>query len=500
MAHEEIAEGSGRRQIVHLTAEYWPYIRTGGLGEAVRGIATQQARLGHEAFAFLPLYAPIRESGCDLSPLGSSFQVQVGHRTEEGRLWEAPGCADGVRVLLVEHSEYFQRSGVYGDEGRDYPDNHRRFAFFSAAVLRALPTLVRHPVVLHMHDWHTAFAVIFLRVLMKGDPFAEGIASVLSVHNGGYQGHFPPETLPDIGLPMDLYHMDFLEWYGRANILKAGLKSTDMATTVSAGHAFELRTEAGGFGLHHTFLGLRDQLVGITNGIDYTIWNPLTDTAIPANYSSNDLEGKRVCKAALQEEYGLEVNPDRLLIGMVARMVAQKGLELVVDGGAVKRSDAQFIFLGAGEPRFTSALQELARAHPDGIAADPAFTEAGEHRVMAGADALLMPSLYEPCGLTQMRAQRYGTVPLARRVGGLEETIEDGVTGLLFDDFIPERLDWLIDRAVAWYRRPVAWSGLMREGMARDFSWEQVVTRYFAVYDRALQIRAQAQASGPHRS
>ncbi len=490
-----MAEGSGRVQIVHLTAEYWPFIRTGGLGEAVRGIATQQARLGQETFAFLPLYAPIRESGCHISPLGDPFEVRVGDRTEEGRLWEGPGCADGVRVLLVEHGDYFQRPGVYGDEGQDYPDNHRRFAFFSAGVLKVLPTLVRHPVVLHMHDWHTAFAVLFLRVLMAGDPFADAIASVLSVHNGGYQGHFPPEALPEIGLPMELYHMDFLEWYGRVNILKAGLKSSDMATTVSAGHAFELRTEAGGFGLHNTFLGLRDHLVGITNGIDYSIWNPATDPAIPANYSSEDLTGKAVCKAALQEEYGLAVDPDRLLVGMVARMVAQKGLELVVEGGAVRDSDAQFIFLGAGEPRFISALQELARAYPHRVAADPTFTEAGEHRILAGADALLMPSLYEPCGLTQMRAQRYGTVPLARRVGGLEETIEDGVTGLLFDDFLPERLDWLIDRARVWFGRPVAWRGLMQEGMARNFSWEQVVNRYSTVYDRAFQIRAEALAS-----
>ena len=480
----------GRIQIVHLAAEYWPYIRTGGLGEAVRGIASYEASLGYETVAILPLYSSLRGGPCELRPLGDPFQVQVGPRTETGRLWEAPRCADGVRILFVENSEYFDRPGVYGEGGRDYPDSHRRFAFFSKAVVELLPSIVRPPVVLHMHDWHTALSIVYLRILNEGDPFADQIASVLSVHNGGFQGHLPPEVLSDIGLPMDLYRMDFMEWYGRANILKAGLLSTDMATTVSGSHAFELRTEAGGFGLHHTFLDLQDRLVGILNGIDVRIWDPRTDVAIPANFSEDDFSGKAVCKAALQREYHLPVDPDRLLIAMVARMVAQKGLELVLKGRRIGETDAQFIFLGEGEPHFAEGLARLAAAHPDRIAVDSAFTEGKEHRVIAGADALLMPSLYEPCGLTQMRAQRYGTVPLARRVGGLEETIEDGVNGLLFDDFSPDRLDWLVDQARIRYSDSEGWRKMMLSGMAKDFSWGLVVNRYFDVYERARQIRA----------
>jgi starch synthase len=397
----------------------------------------------------------------------------------------------------VENSEYFDRPGVYGDEGGDYPDSHRRFAFFAASVVELLPTIARHPLVLHMHDWHTALAVTYLRMLMKGDPFADPIASVLTVHNGGFQGHLPPEALPEIGLPMDLYRTDCMEWYGWANILKGGLVTTDMATTVSANHAFELRTEAGGFGLHHTFISLGDRLVGILNGIDYRIWNPQTDPAIPANYSADDLAGKAVCKATLQREYGLPADPDRLLIGMVARMVAQKGLELILDGRVMDEAEAQFIFLGEGEPRFIEGLTRLAAAHPDRIAVDFTFNEEREHRAIAGADALLMPSLYEPCGLTQMRAQRYGTVPLARRVGGLKETIADGVNGLLFDDFSAERLDWLLERGAACFRHKDSWRQMMRNGMSQDLSWESSVSGYFDVYDRALRIRAEALAPSP---
>jgi len=479
----------------HLTAEYWPYIRTGGLGEAVRGMATFQHRAGSDTTVILPLYQPIREGDYGLQPVGDPFTVQVGPRSESALLWEATKGSEGPRVLLVENGEYFDRPGVYGERGSDYEDNHRRFSFLAAAAVEVLPRIAPDSVILHMHDWHTALAVVYLRTLGRGDSYADRVVSFLSVHNGGFQGHFPPETLPEIGLPMDLYHMDVMEWYGRANILKAGLVFTDMAGTVSPSHAFELRTESGGFGLHHTFLGLYDRLVGVLNGIDLGIWDPETDPNIPAPYSLRDLSGKAECKAALQRSYGLPETPDRLLIGMVARMVAQKGIDLILGGRAIREADAQFIFLGNGEPRYEEALRNLAMAHPDRIATQIEFKEELEHRVIAGADALMMPSLYEPCGLTQMRAQRYGTIPLARRVGGLEDTIEDGTTGLLFADYKPDRLDWTIARAVTRFRNQSAWKDMMEHAMVQDFSWERVVNRYFEVYDRAFEVRERALTS-----
>ena len=483
----------GRKaHIVHLTAEYWPYIRTGGLGEAVRGMATFQSRAGSEVSVVLPLYQPIREGDYGLQPIGEGFQIQIGARSEWARLWEATKGSEGPRVFLLENEQYFGRQGVYGEAGSDYPDNHRRFSFLAAAAIEVLPRIAPDSVVLHMHDWHTALAIVYLRTMGRGDPYADTAASVLSVHNGGFQGHFPPEILGEIGLPEELYHMDIMEWYGRANILKAGLHFTDMASTVSPNHAFELRTESGGFGLHHTFRGLYDRLVGVLNGIDLRIWDPQEDPHITAQYSLATLSGKAECKAALQKAYGLPEAPDRLLIGMVARMVSQKGLELILGGSAIRDADAQFIFLGNGEPRYEEALRNLALAHPERIAARTDFTEEKEHQIMAGADALMMPSLYEPCGLTQMRAQRYGTIPLARRVGGLEDTIEDGTTGLLFDDFHPSRLDWTIARAVTRFQNSDAWRDMVEHAMIQDFSWERVVDRYFEVYDRAFDVRQKA--------
>jgi starch synthase len=484
-------------RIVHLTAEAWPYMRTGGLGEAVRGIATFQSQMGSEATVLLPLYPAIRQGDFGLKPLGEPFEVRIGARSESGRLWEASKGTTGPRVLLLENGPYFGRPGVYGEGGEDYPDNHLRFSFLAAAAVEALPGIVPGPgpIVLHAHDWHTALAVVYLRQWRKGDPWADRIATVLSVHNGGFQGHFPPDILPEIGLPWEMYHMDVMEWYGRANILKAGLVFTDMATTVSPSHAFELRTAAGGFGLHDTFLGLLDRLVGVLNGIDTRIWDPETDPHIPANYSAEDLSAKAVCKAVVQREYGLPEEPGKLLIGMVARLVAQKGLDLILEGRALREADAQFIFLGSGERRYEQALLRLAGADPGRIAVELDFREDREHRLIAGADALLMPSLYEPCGLTQMRAMRYGTPPLARRVGGLDDTIEDGTTGLVFDDYKPERLDWIVERAVARFRKPYGWKELMRHAMAEDFSWERAVNRYFKIYDQAFEVRAEALAT-----
>lgn len=479
--------------VVHVTAEYWPFVRTGGLGEAVRGMAEFQARAGAPVTVFLPLFQAVRRAGHPMVPSEDPFEVRLGGRKEPARLWEWAGGERGdPRIFFVEHQEYFDRPGIYGENHADYPDNDLRFSFFCAAVLQVLPRLTREPIVLHLHDWHTALAAVYLRVLDRGNPFADRLPIVLSVHNGGFQGHFPPESLARMGLPIELYRMEIMEWYGRANVLKGGLVFSDMVATVSPTHAFELRTEDGGFGLHHTFLSLHDRLVGVLNGIDHGIWNPETDPGIAANYSVEELSGKARCKAALQQELGLPQDPSTLLIAMVARLVAQKGIDLILSGGALRRARAQFVFLGSGERRYEKALWELAQAWPERIAVDLAYGEEKEHRIIAGADALLMPSLYEPCGLTQMRAMRYGAVPLARRVGGLNDTIQDGVTGLLFDDYKPERLDWIVDRAVARFAKPEAWLDLVENAMVQDFSWERVVERYFDVYDRAFEVRAEA--------
>ena len=472
--------------VTHLTAEYWPFARTGGLGEAVSGLATVQAAAGHPTTVIMPLYQLVRETTPSIERAGQPFTVALGGRTEHAWLYRIPPSASGPRVFFVESPDFFDRAGIYGDNGSDYPDNARRFAFFCVAALTALQEIAPDTQVLHAHDWHTALAPVYLRTAFKGQSFYDALSTVMSVHNAGYQGHFPAETVTDLGFPPELYKPDVFEWYGRMNMLKGGLAHADVAVTVSPTHAKELRTPEGGFGLQDTFIGMGDRLGGILNGIDPVLWNPATDPEITGNYSRDDLAGKRRCKAALQKEYGLAQEPHTPLFGMSARMVSQKGLDLVLGADLLETTDAQFIFLGAGEHRYHEALANLAAAAPDRVAVEFIFTDHIEHRLLAGADALLMPSQYEPCGLTQMRAQHYGAVPVARRVGGLSDSIEDGVTGFLFDQYEPAALAQAIRRAVDSYAERTAWKKLVREAMNRQFGWDRSAEHYHALYRRAL--------------
>jgi starch synthase len=472
--------------VVHIAAEYFPFARTGGLAEAVSGLAHHQRAAGLNVLVILPLYRTVRDVEPDLEPIGPPLLVPMGGRTEEARVFRGAG-ARGRRpeVFFIEHLEYFNRPGIYGENAVDYPDNARRFAFFAQAALTVLPRLVTGPVLLHAHDWHTALVPVYLRATAAGERLP-GAASVLSVHNPGYQGHFPPETMPDIGLPWELYNWRQLEWYGKVNFLKGGLVFTDFVTTVSPTQAAELRTPGGGFGLHDNFLWLGNRLVGVLNGIDQREWDPATDTQITARYSADHLDGKRRCKAALQRSFGLPQRRKTPLFGMTGRLVTQKGLDLILDARDLLASDAQFVFLGSGELKYEQALVELATSAPNRIGVQLDFSDRLEHRLMAGADIFLMPSLYEPCGLTQMRSQRYGAPPVVRDVGGLRDTVEDGVTGFSFDAYTAEAFSEAAFRALACFADPRRWQAMMRRGMARDFSWERSVAEYLDVYRRAL--------------
>ncbi len=364
------------------------------------------------------------------------------------------------------------------------------------AALTALPHLAPAPLVVNSHDWHTALASVYLRTHFANDPYYRHVASVLTVHNAGYQGHFAPEMMSELGLPWDLYNWRQLEWHDRVNLLKGGLVFCDAATTVSPTHAHELRTVRGGFGLHGVFLSLRDRFTGIVNGIDQRIWDPRTDPSISFHYSDENLAGKRRCRTSLQRTFGLAPRARVPIFALTARLVSQKGLDLILGDPGYFALDAQYVFLGAGEPRYEEALTEIASRAPSRIAVELNFSERLEHRLLAGADMCLMPSHYEPCGLTQMRAQRYGTIPIARRVGGLSDTIEDGVTGFLFDDYTPADFMTAAVRAVEHFADPPAWQSMMREAMTRDFGWERSAAKYVQVYKRVLAPIFQRRARG----
>jgi starch synthase len=479
----------GAAAAVHVCAEYMPFARTGGLAEAVRGIATWQARSGRPTAVIMPFFRLVKERFPEIVDTGVRHGVSIHGHVEEGGLWEWPVEEGEVRVFFVDHPEFFQRQGLYGAGGGDYPDNHRRFGFFARFAAEILPTLVPSgPVVVHAHDWHASLSLLHLRTRPETAELSRRAAGILTVHNAGYQGVFGFEAAGELELDVGdgPWAGRPLEWDGRTNFLKGGMVYADVVTTVSPNHAEELRTEQGAFGLHHFFASLGDRLTGVVNGIDQTHWNPATDPHIPAPYDADDLSGKAACKAWLQDALGLPVDPGVPLVGMAARIVQQKGFDLILASRVIHEVDSQFVFVGEGDPAYQERLATLARRHPDRIAVRFTFTEEREHRLIAGADVLLMPSLYEPCGLTQLRSQRYGTLPLVRRVGGLADTVDDEVTGFVFGPYEVDAFDEALARASARFAERNHWQAMVREAMGRDFSWPRRIREYDAIYAQAL--------------
>jgi starch synthase len=495
-----LAKDARAVSVVHLTVELAPIARTGGLGEVVSSLAAYQAAAGLNVAIVMPLYRQIREQFPTIEPVDGPFSVSVGWREHGAQLYRLPveaavdviamrGNAPPPAVYFIDNRDFFDRPGIYGDDSGTYTDGARRYAFFCAAAIHVLPRISGAPLILHAHDWHTGLALAYLRTWYADSQFHRDVATVLTVHNAGYQGHFPTDTMHDVGLPMSLYNFSQFEWYGRMNLLKGGMSFADAVTTVSMTHAEELRTPGGGFGLHENFQLKGDRFVGILNGIDQTRWDPARDPVIPAPFSREDIGNKALCRLGLQRELGLEERSDVPIFVMAARLVQQKGLDLILENPWIFNADAQWVFLGNGDPRYVDGLRALAARYPDRVFVDTRFSDEREHWLMAGGDVLLMPCQYEPCGLTQMRAQRYGTVPLVRRVGGLADTVHDGITGFVFNEFTASAFAEAIARAIVAYRDRDQWFRMMRDGMARDFGWERSEERYRDLYRTVLSAR-----------
>lgn len=434
---------------------------------------------------FVPLYRAVHTHAVDLIPVTPPLELELGPNRETVQFYRDESLRFGPEVIFVDAPQYFDRDGLYGENGWDYADNDRRFALFSLAAVAGVVRLAPNADVIHPHDWHAALVPVFLR----NDPRFAGLASstslVLSIHNAAFQGQFDLSALADVPAVHELLVSGIAEVYGRLNFLKAALSLADVVVTVSPTHAKELRSEVGGFGLHESFRDLGDRLIGITNGINQRIWDPECDRAIAANYTADDLSGKAACKSALQGEYGLPLDASIPLFGMSARLAEQKGLDIILASEFVRTANAQFIFLGTGEQRYQDSLRRLAEERPANVATQFDFTDLREHRLLGGADFLLMPSLFEPCGLTQMRAQRYGAPVVARNVGGLRDTVDPSV-GFLFDAYDGEALSEALARAAQCFGDADALRTMRRRAMARDFSWSAAVPNYADAYRRAV--------------
>ncbi|MBI3087421.1 MAG: glycogen synthase GlgA [Candidatus Omnitrophica bacterium] len=459
------------------------------------------ARLGHEVRVVLPRYRLVDVKKWKLAKALKPWSLPVGPSTRTVGMWEGRMPEADIPTYFVEQPQLFDRDGLYQDKGVDFPDNLERFSVLTQAALSAVEQLKWQPDVVHAHDWQAALALPHLALRGPTSRFWQSAGRVFTVHNLAYQGLFPAEAWPLTGLPPQAFGIEGLEFYGQLNCLKGGLVYADVITTVSPTYAQEIQTAEFGCGLEGVLASRRSDVTGILNGIDPDEWNPKTDAHLAARYWSREPAGKGLCKLALQRAQQLPERHD-LLIGMIQRLAEQKGIDIFAQAAEdLMRLPLQIVILGTGDPVYHEKLTALAARYPKKLALNLRFDNPLAHQIEAGADAFLMPSRFEPCGLNQMYSMRFGTVPIVRRVGGLADTVVDLspaarqiATGFVFQDYSAEALLAAVTRALAAFQDHDLWAGLMRHGMTQDFSWERSARAYVEVYERALARHAAAPA------
>ncbi len=481
-------------KILMAASEAAPFAKTGGLADVAGALPRALRRLGHDVRLLLPWYRGMEARAGKTRRGPERTTVAIAGRLEEAVLRK--GELGGMPVYFLEHPTWFDRAGLYGEPGGDYPDNAERFGFFCRALLQMLPQVGFRPDVVHVHDWQSALVPVLLRTEFARHPFFAGTGSLLTIHNLGYQGLFPPATLGRLGLDPALYSIEGLEYHGALSLLKGGILFADRVNTVSPTYCLEILEPRAGHGFDGILRSRLAALSGILNGLDPDDWNPARDGALQRPFSARNPAGKAACKAALQQELGLPQDPDRPLVAMVTRLDAQKGIDLVE--GAWKgllRRGLQFVLLGTGGREQMELFDRLRSRAPKEVSINLFFDEALSRRIYAGSDLLLMPSRYEPCGLAQLIALRYGTLPVVRRTGGLADTVRDADddpgrgNGFLFEAASPEALLGGLDRALAAWREPERRRRLIRRGMTLDFSWDRSAAEYLKLYGKIKEAR-----------
>lgn len=476
-------------KILYVSPEITPFVKTGGLADVAQALPKAIKTLGHDIRTVMPKYLSVADQNRAMERV-KPVTVQMHNGLQGAMLWQAE--VDFVPTYFIENDAYFNREGIYGLDDADYPDNLERFVFFCKAALECCKAVGFAPDVIHCNDWQTAALPGILKAnyaTYRKDPFFSPVPKlVYTIHNISYQGRFPEDHWPILSLPRSYYTYDF-EFYGQINLTKSAIHLADAITTVSETYAHEIQTTDLGFGMQDALQGQKENLFGILNGVDYQQWNPDTDPyTYGVHYSADDLSGKRLIKSKLREEYGLPDTDDLPLIGITTRFVEQKGIDLITEcAEQILQLDTQMIVLGSGEPRYHDFFEWLQRSYPDRVGVYIGFNNELAHRIEAGADIFLMPSLFEPCGLNQIYSLKYGTLPIVRLTGGLADTIADSVNGFTFFDFTAHNFFDAVQRAVDVYRKhPDRWKQMQITAMSQDFSWGKSAEKYLAAYTKTL--------------
>jgi starch synthase len=486
--------------ILVATSEAVPFAKTGGLADVCGALPIELDRLGHQTAVILPAYRQIRCCGQAVEPLGIDFIVPIGSKMVTGHLLRSTLPGGKVPVYLVQQDQYYDRDELYSVDGKDYIDNCERFVFFSRAVLEAIRLLDLPVDVLHVNDWQAGLIPAYLKIEYHSVPRYERIASLLTVHNLSYQGQFWHWDMLLTGLDWKYFNWHQMEFHGNLNLLKTGMAFADSISTVSPRYAQEIQSSPLGCGLEGVLQYRHEVLSGILNGIDPQEWDPANDRHLAANYNAETVsQGKPVCKAALQKELKLPQERSAPLVGIVGRLIDQKGFDLIADVMQrwVQTSDVQWVILGTGQPKYHKLLETLAERVPQKVALRLQFSNPLAHRIEAGADIFLMPSRFEPCGLNQLYSLRYGTVPLVRATGGLADTItgydplspQAAANGFVFQEYSALALSECLRQACDIYRRPEIWKQIVAVGMRQDWSWARSARQYLELYQKTKERR-----------
>ena len=479
-------------RILMASSEVYPYSKTGGLADMVGGLAKCLARRGHEVGVVTPLYGGIRERFPEIESHQSEVSIPLGSKVLAARISTLePGT--NLCVYFIDN-EFYDGRAPYQQDGIDYPDNAERFIFFSKVVAYLARHLPWRPDIVHLHDWQTGIAALVIWHQRWREGWATAPKVCFTIHNLAYQGLFDPGKFALTNLPWDYFSPEGVEFYGQLNCLKAGILYADLITTVSPRYAREITTAEFGCGLDGVLRKRQADLTGILNGVDYEEWDPERDQFIKHHFSIRNMEGKAAQKLELQHELGLPMQLHTPLFGIVTRLAAQKGLDILLAALAevLPATQMQFVLVGSGSRTIHNAFSRLARRFPNKLSANHGFDQALSHRVVAGCDFFVVPSLFEPCGLNQMYAQRYGTIPIVRRTGGLDDTVVDATdnahapTGIKFSEYSGRAVAKAIYKALALFEQPDLLSFYRKNAMAADFSWERTVTEYESAYERLL--------------